>query len=229
MQTHKSIKHEKYYKKIFNCITEQKYPLKDQSWKISILIDGLGKTVVSPLLMCWRYHSFAELWLSAMSGVMCNRSWLVTELQQGADNGCHYKSTVTASQHRDHFVYAPSQWETTLQCNVVPHWLDTHKMIPANTGIILCMCPANERQRYNVTSPLIGWAHTKWSLQHHQHKHTLDMTPWILGPWPEDTNMPRAHSRFAPCQWETALLCNDVSHWLGASLESALHAKSPFH
>ena len=31
----------------------------------------------------------------------------------------------------------------------------------------------------------------------------------------------RAHSRFAPSQWETVLLCNDVSHWLGASLESA--------
>ena len=32
----------------------------------------------------------------------------------------------------------------------------------------------------------------------------------------------RADSRFAPSQWEMALLCNDVSHWLGASLESAL-------
>ena len=32
----------------------------------------------------------------------------------------------------------------------------------------------------------------------------------------------RADSRFAPSQWETALLCNNVSHWLGASLESAL-------
>ena len=30
----------------------------------------------------------------------------------------------------------------------------------------------------------------------------------------------RADSRFAPSQWETALLCNDVSHWLGANLES---------
>ena len=26
----------------------------------------------------------------------------------------------------------------------------------------------------------------------------------------------------APSQWETALLCNDISHWLGESLESAL-------
>ena len=33
----------------------------------------------------------------------------------------------------------------------------------------------------------------------------------------------RADSRFAPRQWETALLCNDISHWLGANLESALH------
>ena len=24
---------------------------------------------------------------------------------------------------RDHFGYAPSQWEMTLQCNVIPHWL----------------------------------------------------------------------------------------------------------
>ena len=29
-------------------------------------------------------------------------------------------------------------------------------------------------------------------------------------------------SRFVPCQWETALLCNNVSHWLGTNLESAL-------
>ena len=32
----------------------------------------------------------------------------------------------------------------------------------------------------------------------------------------------RAGSRFAPSQWETPLLCNDVSHWLDGSLESAL-------
>ena len=36
------------------------------------------------------------------------------------------------------------------------------------------------------------------------------------------TTFPRAESRFAPSQWETALLCNDVSHWLGSNLESAL-------
>ena len=29
---------------------------------------------------------------------------------------------------------------------------------------------ANDRLRYNVTSSLIGWAHTQWSLQVAQHK-----------------------------------------------------------
>ena len=38
----------------------------------------------------------------------------------------------------------------------------------------------------------------------------------------------RADSRFAPSQWETALLCNDVSHWLGARLASALYLCSWF-
>ena len=33
----------------------------------------------------------------------------------------------------------------------------------------------------------------------------------------------RANSRFAPGHWQTALLCNDVSHWLSANLESALY------
>ena len=32
----------------------------------------------------------------------------------------------------------------------------------------------------------------------------------------------RADSRLAPSQWETALLCNNISHWLGTNLESAL-------
>ena len=36
-----------------------------------------------------------------------------------------------------------------------------------------------------------------------------------------------AHSRFAPSQWEMALLCYDISHWLGANLESALKLWSP--
>ena len=43
---------------------------------------------------------------------------------------------------------------------------------------------------------------------------------WITG---NQTVYYRTYSRFAPSQWETALLCNDVFHWLGASLESTQH------
>ena len=39
----------------------------------------------------------------------------------------------------------------------------------------------------------------------------------------------RAESRFAPIQWETPLLCNDVPHWLGTNLESALYAIHPMY
>ena len=47
------------------------------------------------------------------------------------------------------------------------------------------------------------------------------VTPKELGKI--DRYMITADSRFAPSHWETALLCNDVSYWLGVSLESALH------
>ena len=33
----------------------------------------------------------------------------------------------------------------------------------------------------------------------------------------------RVYSRFAPSQWEMALLCNDISHWLGAALIQPCH------
>ena len=32
----------------------------------------------------------------------------------------------TIKQSRENFVYAPSQWETTLHCNVVSHWLGAY-------------------------------------------------------------------------------------------------------
>ena len=34
-------------------------------------------------------------------------------------------------------------------------------LVPTHPGIILCMRTAKERRRYNVTSSLIGWAHTQ--------------------------------------------------------------------
>ena len=46
--------------------------------------------------------------------------------------------------NRDHFVYAPSQWEMTLQCNVTSHWL-------------------GEYTKWSLTFHWLG-VYTKWSL-----------------------------------------------------------------
>ena len=51
----------------------------------------------------------------------------------------------------------------------------------------------------------------------------IDYIVWCVCPIPEShVAYDRADSRFAPSQCDSALLCNDVPHWLGASLESAL-------
>ena len=46
--------------------------------------------------------------------------WFETPWHSCDDNGIlHY---------RDHFVHAPSRWETTLHCNVVSHWLGAYTL-----------------------------------------------------------------------------------------------------
>ena len=53
-----------------------------------------------------------------------------------------------------------------------------------------------------------------WSLDAARFRFRLFQSLWTL--------TGRADSRFQPSQWETTLLCNNVSHWLGVGLESAL-------
>ena len=64
------------------------------------------------------------------------------------------------------------------------------------TGMIVCMHPANERQRYNVMSFLIGWAHTK------------------NGPWPMWDYLKIVNEL---CQamflWATISVILSLTHW----------------
>ena len=41
-----------------------------------------------------------------------------------------FPDITSAILNRDHFVYVPNQWETTLQCNVVSHGLDAAQNDP---------------------------------------------------------------------------------------------------
>ena len=45
---------------------------------------------------------------------------------------------------------------------------------------------------------------------------------WVFNCVTSFISVKKLDSRFAPSQWETALLCNDVSHWLCTSLESTV-------
>ena len=54
------------------------------------------------------------------------------------------------------------------------------------TGIILCMRPANERRRYNVTSSLIGWAHIQndpWCFTRYDEHAVCMLFNWLCLYW----------------------------------------------
>ena len=55
---------------------------------------------------------------------------------------------------RDHFVYAPNQWETTLHCNFVSHWLGTYTKWSLDQWWI-CSCHEKQclRQTISKTAP----------------------------------------------------------------------------
>ena len=49
---------------------------------------------------------------------------------------CYLVDTQSHHHYRDRCVYAPSQWETTLHCNVLSHWLGAYMY---EAGMILCI------------------------------------------------------------------------------------------
>ena len=53
----------------------------------------------------------------------------------------------------------------------------------------------------------------------------INVQTWILQFLLILNRCPRADSKLAPSQWETTLLCNDITYWLGARLESALYKR----
>ena len=63
-------------------------------------------------------------------------------------------------------IILPSASESTLKNTDIEIYLYT-----TTTGIIFCMRPANERRRYNVTSSLIGWAHSQNDPCHNKTQH----------------------------------------------------------
>ena len=73
---------------------------------------------------------------------------------------------------RDHFVYAPSQWETTLQCNVASHWLGAY------TEISLLIDGLQQRRQPNFRinrKKYTDWI--TWNLDFTRYKQDIKLTP----------------------------------------------------
>ena len=95
----------------------------------------------------------------------------------------------------------------------------------AVAGIILCMCPSNERWRYNVTPSLIGWLHTEndpysdrmlsmysVELTGIKRRHT----PYMVPPWPAILGVAATShmggGRSDLCMWRMAFTM-DFNSW----------------
>ena len=75
------------------------------SWLNRWLRPNRRKAIISTNAGLFHWRIYASLGLNELKFPMAN----------------HWRRTVYKINH---FVCAPSQWETTLQCNVVSHWLD---------------------------------------------------------------------------------------------------------
>ena len=95
--------------------------------------------------------------------------------------------------NRNQFVYAPSQWETTLQCSVISHWLSAY------TELSLLTPPPNTRNSQTMCRFFREYSTMHVSVRYRE----------LFLAWGSD------HSVYVPIQWETTLQCNVVSHWLG--------------
>ena len=104
----------------------------------------------------WYFKLNIKWWDPAINSLApgrcgCNLNWIIFKL--------------FSDRYLEHFLWNCPQVNATR-----PHWwlvnigagngsgAIRHQAI---TWAILCMCPANGRWRYNVTSSLIGWVHTQ--------------------------------------------------------------------
>ena len=82
---------------------------------------------------CLGLNGLRGEWLVWAGGFILGMICIITSGNQGScSGGCYWLHgqiialCISYTYCRVHFVYAPSQWETTLHCNVVSHWLGAY-------------------------------------------------------------------------------------------------------
>ena len=78
----------------------------------------------------WGNHTIApvpvkqpwRIWVNRLCWFIANDN--ITTTKQSTAN--LWALFMEYTVHRDYIVYAPNQWETTLQCNIIFHWLGAY-------------------------------------------------------------------------------------------------------
>ena len=120
-------------------------------------------------------------------------------------------SHLTRSLHLSTCFHSEENYLSNRSISSVMHL--NHKAVRHNYFLCICLCPV---QHTTI------WLNSCRSEHVCVYQGTRSVLVWgiLLEP------ILRADSRFAPNQWEMALQNNDVSHWLGANLESTWTLKS---
>ena len=86
------------------------------------------------------------------------------------------------------------------------------------SGFILCMCPANERQCYNVTLFLIGWAHAQnglWKIDGSGHGGVVVLFTWFCYQRIVKPGNKTSHTSMIWPRWVQYVgTCNRVMLWV---------------
>ena len=90
---------------------------------------------------------------------------------------------------RDHFVYAPSQLETTLHCNVVSNWLSAYAEIVQVVEIL-----SHGRQEPAYSLLILSWLLMTWCQQEPGHQQ-----PWC---WPRFCGIFHFHCNISHKLWK---------------------------
>ena len=107
------------------------------------------------LWICFKINILGLIWKKNADQPWC--CWTTCDVQGGLGSG--YVTVNQFIQDKLNHLYDCNHVKS--RCMILCATITVYSMNILMAGIILCMCPANERRRYIVTSSLIGWAHTQ--------------------------------------------------------------------
>ena len=123
-----------------------------------------------------------------------------------------------------HNIYDVMSWHGNIFCNTGPLWGESIRR-PVMWSFELFFI-ASLKKSWWTNNPFASAASDLRCLWHHLTRNLwtllgLVMFEYIV--YREVGYNCRVDSRLVPSQWGMALQCNDIAHWLGASVESALN------